>query len=249
MYVSMIYYTSNQGNRQKTESVLADSVRTLIITNLKDGIEKKFSEITIAVAKKDNVINRELKMLVAVGWVIKTGVRFSSRYRLDISREDVRDYIKHAEMAIPGNSEISEIKIDLNVPYKDIKSNAPNYIASVLPIKEAIANHILKYIKISVIGEKIEDYDPNKRKEATLTGEEFVEIAHIINRIISKRSWHNLRIEVRNDPELEDDKVEFYSKTCNDLRVKTWKKPLKIIISYTPDPANEDDLVALAKMG
>jgi len=45
MEVSMIYYNENRGNKDKKESVITDSVRTLIVTELKDGKEKRFSQI------------------------------------------------------------------------------------------------------------------------------------------------------------------------------------------------------------
>lgn len=245
MLVSMIYYTSEHGTKRKIESVFADSVRTLIVNELQDGQEKKFSQITKAVEKKDNVVSRELNGLIARGWVIKIGSGFTSRYKLDVMNEDVVNYMKHSEIAISGNSEINEVKTSLDVPYKNVCSNDPDYISSVLHIKEDIANHILKYIKVNIVGEKIDGYNANR--EFTLTGEEFVEIAHIMNRIISKRAWYYVRKDCKKNPELKSDKVEFYKKTCTDLRQKSWKKSLKLIISYTPDQINEDDLLYLAK--
>lgn len=239
----MIYYNRIQGKETKKESIIIGSVRSLIVMELKNGREKRFSEITRAVAKKDNVVNRELKGLIARDLVIKT----SSGYKLDMSKEYNLNYIKQLEIALPGDSEIYEIKTALDVPDKKVSSSSPDFMASILPCKVENANHILKYIKINIVGEKIDNYDANENGNDTLTGEEFVEIAHVINKILGKRSLQDVRNQVEKNPELEKDDPLFFHKKFYDLRAQTWKKPLKLIISYTPDAANEDDLIFLAK--
>jgi len=236
----MIHYEKINGKTEKFEIVIADSIRAKIMNHLKIGKKQYFNEIVEALGKNDIIVSRELKKLVEFGWILHEGKR--TPYNLDMSNSKVQEYLNKLSVAIPPNSEITEVKTEILTPFKnrfnkgksdnDIqwRANASEVIIDELPIKEEIANYILPYINVVVAGEKIEDY--NEKKEITLTSTEYIELAYIINRIISKRSWYYLRRECKNNPDYEKNKVKLYREDAPKLRQQSWKKPLKLIVSY-----------------
>lgn len=88
------------------------TVRDKIVLFLRDGKPKHFTDITKGLTKHDFTINRELKILIDNNWILKTGKKPKTLYSLDLTRHYVQEYLKHADVAIPDNSNINEIPLD-----------------------------------------------------------------------------------------------------------------------------------------
>lgn len=243
----MIYYNENRGNKDKKESVITDSVRTLIVTELKDGKEKRFSQITRAVAKKDNVVNRELKGLIVRGWVIKT----SGGYKLDISREDVVNYIQKSAVAIPSDSEIKEVKfefcreklshgrtvrIDHTDELSEILSCLPeeqkDFVMNLIdePYDFEVGHRALMKETTADLFNKIQIHailDKNVACMPQMNDQNYEDLVFLINRLLEDQVNKIYKIEIKKD------KITAF-KNHEKIRQQVYDKPFKLIISYTP---------------
>ncbi len=216
MLVSMIHYNTSNGEESKVEIPIADSVRYLIVNFLRDGKEKRFSEITSSLGKKDNVVNRELKELIERGWVIKT-----NGYKLDLSRDDVKEYLRHSDVAIPENSTINEIEFD----YEKLDSIPPFYERAE-KMKEETERFINQYPENLKYPEIIE-----KMRDAT---------NEAIRRLPSSSIFYNTKIflvmDKNNTPEIKFSKIQYEKliSIMENITQEPYDKPFKIIISYDP---------------
>ncbi len=244
----MLKHTTSKGEKTEVEVVIADSVRSLIITFLKDGKEKKFSEITQGTKKKDHIIYRELNFLIDRGWIIHTGKAFSSRYRLDLKRIDVRGYLTKLVVAFPPDWSIHRIELDPVALHKKSLSDS-----SIKEIQDKKNEHLTGKIKIYIAAEKIDEFENSficdgtilTYKDFSLTPEEFTVLTTIINKILKLRSEayleHVLKTEVpklqNKINQLEQETTLYASKVMQEIekvKEKSYNKPLELIISYTP---------------
>lgn len=247
MLVSMIHYNTIQGKKNRTEVVIADSVRTLIVTVLRDGKEKRFSQITRALERKDNVVNRELKNLIDRGWVIKT----NGYYKLDLKNEDVVNYIKHSDVAIPLDSEIKEIKSEFcydKLPHfrevigrdyereEEILSGLPEdkkeFLMNLIdePYRFEYKHRELMKTVTAELFTKIQIHailDKNFSIMPQMSDLDYEDLVFLMNSLIENQASRIYRIESEKDPKTS---IEKY----NEIKKQVSDKPFKLIISYNP---------------
>lgn len=249
----MIKHTISQGEKTEVEVVIADSVRSLIIKYLKEGKEKQFSEITKGTKKKDHIIYRELNFLIDRGWIIHTGKAFSSRYRLDLKKIGVREYLTKLDVAFPSDWSINRIElIPMALHKKSLSDSSKKEIQDA--INEPIPKQFINKIKIYLAAEKIPEYEDSSPrdeniltyKDLSLTDEEFMELVRILKKILDLRSeaylHHILKLESKKkdgkflyqpdmDPALY---LSQFSEATTEIKQKSYNKPFELIISYNP---------------
>ncbi len=142
-----------ENNNNKLEN---GTVRDKIILFLRDGKPKHFTDITKGLTKHDFTINRGLKILIDSNWILKTGKKPKTLYSLDLTRHDVQEYLKRADLAIPDNSNINKLEFDIDklyAPFTDGEVESPgdsvfNNIKLFLITEDKHEHHILSFDKI-----------------------------------------------------------------------------------------------------
>ncbi len=166
-----------------SESVIADSVRSLIINFLEDGTPKRFKEITRTLDKHDYVIKRELDFLIDRGWVIRTGSGHTTRYTLNMTKESLKEYISKLALTHHENWNIQEVLFDplyyqKNIPrIKDIyeslgkgETEADKFLNEMKKIekttKKQLSEQQLKikeHLKTYIVSEPLDEFLPRSR--------------------------------------------------------------------------------------
>ncbi|MCX9011521.1 MAG: hypothetical protein OIN66_10410 [Candidatus Methanoperedens sp.] len=243
----MICYAQKNTN-QKYESIITNSVRAQIVNILKDGKPKRFKEIKKLSDRQDTVINRELKILIEREFVKKSGKNYTTRYSLDLTNEAVQEYLKKLEIAIPTEAQIEFIPPPPSglIPYspnwviEDRESpegrteiiGRPETKDEAMEEKATVAKKLIDKIRVYTISEKIEEYEDEElgHKKWSITNDEFIEIACIINRILNERSYAYVDHELKKDPDLKHVEGKDYVEKL----LKAFNKPLKLVITYNP---------------
>ncbi len=158
---------NNHSNKEKngTESVIVDSVRTQIINHLKNGKPARFKDIKTELHKHDYVIKRELDILISRGWVEKTGKGHETRYALNLKMKEVSAFLTMLAATPDTNSTYYPITLDLAsladvlreaIPTEDESINKTN-INEIFHMIEA--QTVLPNIEITIAGNKINNFD------------------------------------------------------------------------------------------
>lgn len=143
-----------ENNNNKLEN---GTVRDKIILFLRDGKPKHFTDITKGLKKHDYTINRGLTILIDSNWILKTGKKPKTLYSLDLTRHDVQEYLKRADVAVPSDSEIQELKFAFGYDFEETGNS--------LIIKKERPSDLFDTIKIHAILDKNAKLDTLKEIE------------------------------------------------------------------------------------
>ncbi len=226
------------------------TIRDKIILFLRDGKPKHFTDITKGLNKHDFTIDRGLKILIDSNWILKTGKKPKTLYSLDLTRPDVQKYLKRADVAIPIDSEIKEVKFEfcyensshgreLRVTHAELPE-----ILSCLP--EEQKNHVMEIIEEPY---DFEDRHRTLMKKVTadlfnkiqihaildksttcmpqMNDLDYEDLVFLINRLLEDKVNKIYKIEIKKDR-----KTAY--KSHDKIRQQVYDKPFKLIISYNP---------------
>jgi hypothetical protein len=227
------------------------TVREKIILFLRDGKPKHFTDITKGLNKHDFTINRELKILIDSNWILKTGKKPKTLYSLDLTRPDVQEYLKRADVAIPSDSEIKEVKFDFcyeksshwrkarvvyNKELSEILSCLPEeqkkFVMELIDkpydfekghraLMKEVTSDLFNKIQIHAILDKNTVYMPQ------MNDLDYEDLVFLINRLLEDQVAKIYEIEIKKDR-----KTAY--KNHDKIRQQVYDKPFKLIISYNP---------------
>lgn len=241
----------NQNKQTKEKEILiVGSIRAQIMESLKDGKEKSFSQIVEKLGKNDIIVSRELKKLVKLKWVIHKGKRFP--YKLDITKESVKEYLTKLAIAPHANWDFQEVSFDPQFRllgakeiYESlgIRKEVTDYLEKMdLGIKklEKVGNAIRYetnyYNRIRNIRTRLKIYAESEPSSEftfintfTYGSSDFNEIACLIERLLAMRAIAYLKEEIKSNPDIINN-----SENIEAIKKKSWDKKLKLIISYNP---------------
>lgn len=233
------------------ESVIDDSVRTAIIRFLRNGKPKRFMEIKKHLDKHDFVIKRELDILVEKKkWVIKTGNGRDTRYSLDITNNNVKEYLKHADLAIPSDSEIKEVKVEFcyeksshrreiiveSAELPEILSCLPEehkkFVMKLIdePYDFEVKHRALMKKETTDLFNKIQIHailEKNTACTPQMNDLDYEDLIFLIYRLLQDQIHKIYEIEIKKD------RITAY-KNYDKIRHQVYDKPFKLIISYNP---------------
>jgi len=229
-------------NNHSHESPIKGSVRARLLKLLWDETPHQFSELTKNVGKADNVVNRELKILIKKGWVTKPG------RGLYVINKEAKDLTKEAEnltkymqtLDIMPDPEYIYYPLNLRTDlfesaFSELKNTHPtNTSPTDIPFLgvSSFLDTILPHITITVAGKKLEHINTS-----TLEGQN-QSLAVIVDFML-KIALSRLIAEVQ---EMDDPKTKIFRKenaTDDELLERLsdvfHNQDFELVVSWSPE--------------
>ena len=201
-------------NNHSYESPIKGSVRARILKFLWDEEENRFSEIKKEIGNADNIIKRELDILIQRGWIIQKDRGLP--YVINKKEKRVNQYI-HTLTAMPDpDAKCYPVDLDTSVfemKFEEFKLEKKQ-TEDIFPIDE-----ILSHITITVAGKKLEHFDP------AILNEQFLEVYMII-KLMKKIALTRIIAEA------EEAKHEITAEHIDDL---FYNQDFSLLVSWSPE--------------
>lgn len=210
-------------NNHSQESPIKGSVRARILNLLYDEQEHRFSEITKSIDKADNVIDRELKILIKKGWVIK---KARGLYVVNKKVKSLTKYMQTLD-AMPNPDDIY-YPINLNMDYfKEAFEELKNNQQSNTPLLDKALPHI----SITVAGKKLEHFKPSilegQSNEICAIFDFMIKISFI--RLMAEAQEINPKKQIRKEESATDAEI------LESLEDILYNQDFKLIVSWSPN--------------